>query len=333
MPLTVIRVDGARIWGLSMGHLARAADLAQVIREGAGDVLLAMKNYPDGVDYARSRGLAVELLDPADDGEAHLIGLVRRLRPASLVVDLPRTPYRELFRVCRTLGTRTLVFDIAGGLDGEPDHVVNDAVAPELVRYPDLPPGVSLHLGPAWSVLASLPDASPPEEEVRKVLLTMGGSDPAGLTLKVLETLGDLLARFEATVVLGPLFAHEAQARELASPYASVRVVKAPPDFADLMAGADLVLSAGGRTLYELAALGRPVVVLPTIEHEDAAGRAMVHSARFACVGLWKDGLTPTLVREAVECMLPRERRLETWEAGRALVDGKGLQRIVALLH
>jgi len=248
-----------------------------------------------------------------------------------MVFDLPRTPYRRIFEWCRANDCRTLVFDILGGFSAPADLVVNDALAPGLTDYPNLAPTTRLMLGPAYFMLPKPLPAPAPRPEVRRILITMGGSDPAGLTMRLLDTVVARLDAFHLDVVLGPCFGttKEAAARAAALPHVALHFN--PNDFLGMLGACDLAISAGGRTLYELAHLGKPVVVLPSIEHEILAGNAMEKALGWRCLDLWNEHSGNALL-ESVRALLPWDIRDVIHRLGPALVDGKGAERVLSAL-
>ncbi len=95
------------------------------------------------------------------------------------------------------------------------------------------------------------------------LLVTMGGTDPHGLTLLALRAVAAMSANVAATVVVPAACPVRRDclglARELAE---RVRAVDGPTELLPLMLRADLALAAFGTTAYELAALGRPAVLV-----------------------------------------------------------------------
>jgi CMP-N-acetylneuraminic acid synthetase/spore coat polysaccharide biosynthesis predicted glycosyltransferase SpsG len=108
-------------------------------------------------------------------------------------------------------------------------------------------------------------------DEVQRVLVTFGGTDPAGLTFKVLEALGGVL-KVPLTIVAGKglqeLDKLDRTADQLRKQGADVEVLRDVVLMSDVMARADLAFSSAGRTLYELAHMGLPAIVMAQNEIE-----------------------------------------------------------------
>lgn len=96
---------------------------------------------------------------------------------------------------------------------------------------------------------------------VRRILVTMGGSDPDGLTLKVVKALGFLRDfEYDVKVVLGKSFSPDLKNR-LKQYSLQVALIDGPRSLVSLMAWADVVI-CGGLTKYEALFLGKIVVGL-----------------------------------------------------------------------
>lgn len=151
------------------------------------------------------------------------------------------------------------------------------------------------------------------------VLVTFGGTDPSGLTHRVLDALrGFGILRVVAPpgsdrfVVIG-----SKPAVELVS----------DPSMAAEMLGADLVICSAGRTLFEAASLGVPAVVLSQNPREAThshigEGRGNVY------LGLGRL-VEPSVLRGTVERLLADVGlREDLSEQAKASIDGRGIERI-----
>lgn len=105
----------------------------------------------------------------------------------------------------------------------------------------------------------------PFQPEAARVLITFGGTDPAGLTFKVMEALGSVL-NLPLTVVAGKglqdIERLERAAEALRHRGAEVEVLRDVTLMSDVMSRADFAFSSAGRTLYELAHMGVPAIVM-----------------------------------------------------------------------
>ncbi|MBG0777065.1 MAG: hypothetical protein H0S85_11620 [Desulfovibrionaceae bacterium] len=333
MRSVLFRVDAGRRWGVSMGHAMRAMTVGLHFLVDHL-VYFLMRDYPEGVAFVRSSGFQV-LEAPADKADAAiLLPHVERLRPALVVTDLPSLDGARIFDRCRELDVPTAAFDIRGDLTGAPDLVINSSAVPSFTAYPDLPASTARLTGPAYHVLRDVPEVQPVHETVSNVLLTCGGSDPAGLTLRALRALAARPLPFALHVVLGPAYADTVRVKVAAHDAEGLVLVhECPEDFVGLLSRADVVVTACGQTLYECAALGRPAVMLPSIEHEEEEAAFFAREAGFADVGRWDDAASPERLRAAVDRLMDPAVRRALHEAGQRLVDRQGFSRVCRSLR
>lgn len=102
-------------------------------------------------------------------------------------------------------------------------------------------------------------------ERPQRVLLTFGGTDPSGITLRVLDAIGDL-CHLAITVVAGiglrNVRAVEERVDAMRSMGIDVTLLRDVALMSDVMGDADFAFSSAGRTLYELAHMGVPTIVI-----------------------------------------------------------------------
>ena len=326
------RVDGGKVWGISMGHVRRASIVAGALARDF-KIVFVMKDYADGVAYIRKSGFQVETIEISDDSDDTVIRICETHRPDRMIFDLNGTPYVKVFDYARGEKIRTIVFDVSGKCAGVPDVLVNDTIVKEFTRYPHLEGRAVLALGPEYFVMEDPPAAAPIRDSVDFVLITMGGSDPAGLTVKTLETLSGELSGLRMGVVLGPGFTEQARVRDIAGVAGTVDVFENPPDFMSLLSKSDVVITAAGRTLLECARLGRPCLVVPSIEHEEATAAEYCRLTGGFNTGRWDDDSTPGKIVSYLRQYRDSLRLRETVSAAALkLVDGAGLERVLALI-
>jgi spore coat polysaccharide biosynthesis protein SpsF len=156
----------------------------------------------------------------------------------------------------------------------------------------------------------------------------MGGSDPAGMTPKVVAWLRSVRGDFKALVVDGPASSH----RQTPVDSSRIQVVTNTKSFPTLLASADLAIISFGVTAYELAALGVPAIYLAlTEDHAESASRLEAAGCGIS-LGLFRKTGEAQL-KSLVERLLSDDKlRLTMGEKARRTVDGLGARRIADLL-
>ena len=204
--------------------------------------------------------------------------------------------------------------------------------------YPDRHAGTRLLLGPRHSLLRR--EFRHPEfrEDVPKVaqrlLVTLGGSDPQRLSSRILfalKRLADRGERLQVRLVVGRLNPQLDElidlARELGPAFEILVDVRS---MASQMSWADLAIAAAGSTSWELACLGVPMVLVVTAPNQKPVADELVRrDAAVAADG--EELLDEAGLADQVGALLhDARRRQELRQQARALVDGEGVERVIA---
>jgi CMP-N-acetylneuraminic acid synthetase/spore coat polysaccharide biosynthesis predicted glycosyltransferase SpsG len=108
-------------------------------------------------------------------------------------------------------------------------------------------------LGPPFELFRSLAESN---QRPQQLLLTFGGTDPSGLTEKVLNALGSIRFTGQVTVVLGL----GSRDPDVGRPSFAIEIHRNVTNMALLMGRHQLAISSMGRTIFELAAAGVPTL-------------------------------------------------------------------------
>lgn len=165
------------------------------------------------------------------------------------------------------------------------------------------------------------------------ILITTGGSDSFNLAGQLLmEAMKyDALKEKEYHVVSGSLNPHIGELQALAQKHENIHIHCNVTNMAELMAESEVALSAGGSTLYELCAMGVPVIAFSFAENQERLVQTFVKRGIAQYGGNYRtDGnrmIQNTIA--GLETLLEDENlRAEYCKKARTLVDGKGADRI-----
>jgi spore coat polysaccharide biosynthesis protein SpsF len=326
--LALIRCDGGGRFGY--GHVKRMTVLARALRDREGiGCLFALNGSDDAAAPIRRAGFEAAMLHGASDLET----LIDANRPDLLVLDGREGPGRvELARLRRGVAV-TAVID-----DGDERRLAAD-----VAYYPPVPGAFALdwqgaatlaRIGWEWALLGvGLPAAPSSRRTAARptVLVAMGGSDPAGLTLRAGKALAALGSAIRVRFVIGAGMADGAHvARALVGLNGNYETVEGAEDLATEYASADVALCAFGVTAYELAAFGVPAVYLGLTADHAASATAFADAGLGVSLGIAADATDARIV-QAVSSLLDRpQARRAMRVAGLQLMDGQGANRIAA---
>lgn len=326
----VIRADGGP--DIGYGHLVRTGALAEKLLDGGHSTTYATVS-PDVVEEVCPDPVETVTLSSKADAEEFLDEL--QPLPDVVVLDSYHADGQYQRHVRREVSLAVISDDTRHSVCG--DVLVNGNIYADTLDYETIGEEPQWCLGTSYLLLrreiAELVSLDPPFRSVpERALVTMGGSDTADLTPTVVQAFDGL--DIQVDIVVGPGFSRrqERQARETARAIDSpTTVVRDPEDLPRRMFDADLAVCTASSTTYELLGLGTPLVCLPIADNQMPIANAL--DERYLATVVPSDA-DETVFRRGLERYLtdPSLRRRRR-EDGRALVDGRGVERVVDILH
>lgn len=350
----VIRVDSSRLIG--SGHLVRCQTLAEVLRKRGAEVQFICRDHLGNLvsrltrssfkvkllpspptatelreDYALWLGVPPEV-DAMETWQA-LAGE----QPDWLIVDhygLDQTweqqlrPHVKHICVIDDLANRPHDSDIL--LDQNENHHRDQ-------RYQGLIPN---HCRPLLGCHYALlrPEyaqqrqtLAPHPGKIERIFLFFGGTDPHNLTgLAIAALSSPEFQPLTLDVVIGATNPHRPSLETQAHQRGNVNLHGPRPHLADLMATAHLAIGAGGTTTYERMCLGLPSLVISIANNQRPACDYLAQQNAIFYLGS-QETVTPTHLQQAIgKCLNSPKHCQQMAEQGQKLVDGKGVERVVA---
>jgi RimJ/RimL family protein N-acetyltransferase len=97
---------------------------------------------------------------------------------------------------------------------------------------------------------------------------------------------------------------------------------------AELMAWADVAISAGGSTCWEIAYMGLPSLVIVAADNQRPVAEGLAAAGVAEDLGWYENLSIPTVSEALVRLLESSEKRLGMSQNGRNLVDGEGVARV-----
>jgi len=338
---------------IGTGHVMRCLGLAQAWQQDGGSVAFAVVRRIATPLEERLRADAcgvhsLEALPGSNEDAVQTVWLARELRSAAVVLDGYEFD-ADYQRCLKAAGLRVLCIDDNGhATHYAADWVLNQNIHANPALYPSREPYTRLLLGTAYVLLRrefarwrGWVRIIPPH--VRRVLVALGGGDAENVTLKVTQALQELVGKrrdlsgipaMEAQVVVGGANPHwQSLKAALQGRPGAIRLVRHVKDMPGMMAWADLAVTAGGSTCWEVAFLGLPSCVLVSAENQ-VASVARLHGEGVAQSLGWASGCSADRLIGALEGLVDDpDRRRDMSERGRSLVDGRGAERVVGMVR
>jgi UDP-2,4-diacetamido-2,4,6-trideoxy-beta-L-altropyranose hydrolase len=227
------------------------------------------------------------------------------------------------------------------------DLVLNQNVSASESLYPDRGVETRLLLGTRYCLLRrefrawrnhDLKSGRKIPEVGSRILITLGGSDPENVTARMLQSLAAIkVNNLEATVVIGGSNPHAESLQRSAKEIEERAGIKLSlrsdvANMPELMAWADVAISAAGSTCWELALLGLPALLIDVAENQAAVARELYRLGCAIHLGSSREVSAEHVARELTRLLNDAPRRQLLAQRSQALVDGFGAERVVSVL-
>ena len=323
------------------GHIVRCLTLADALAErgwrcgfavGAGSL--------ETVPALGRAGHEVRTFDPEETKEP--AALARHWPEGTdwLIVDhYGRDASFE--RACRPWAQQIMVIDDLADRDHDCDLLLDQTLGRQAADYGDrtaedcrllLGPDYAL-LRPAFATRRAAALARRKGGGLRRILVSLGASDPHNVTPVVLEGIMQSGSEAEIDVVLGAAAPGLADVQSLTRRIPqTARLHIDTPNMAELMAEADLAIGAGGTTSWERCCMGLPSLIVVTGPDQGRNAAALEQAGCAVRLG-GHDALTADAVARALGDWIAKESAAGEFTRRSALIcDGLGSARLCMLL-
>ena len=351
MKSVAFRVDSGHLIGT--GHVTRCTTLAKALRNrGAKVSFICRRHIGAMIDWIRGQGFPVdELPEPisaptkvsATDWNGVPIAedasqTIERLPPGLdwLIVDhysCGRAWELAVRPHCRWLG---VIDDVARVHQCDLLIDPNWKGSNTRSRYVTSSDSVAVMLlGPAYALIGDeyagvRSPAMNRRSAVQTVLVYFGGSDLPDLTSLTLRALStDVFSHLYVDVVIGATASNRAAAIAHAAARPRTTIHEHKSSLAPLLAAADLAIGAVGGTTWERMFLGIPTIASIMAENQQEIASALSRAGLLVLVGEAESVQTMSLTAALSSLLGDPSRRQQMADAGQALVDGRGVDRIV----
>lgn len=338
--LLLIRADASPKIGT--GHVMRSLALAQGWQRRGGRVLFLQADTTPALDRRlRDERMELRRFDavPGSPQDAEFTVRMAREQDAAWVAADGYRFGATWQKAVKDSGFRLLLWDDYGHAEHYcADFVLNQNLHADAKLYANRDSQTRLLLGTRYVQLRreflewrdwqrTIPQVA------SKILVTMGGSDPDNVTGRIVEALA-MLPDLEATLIVGGSNPHlELLQSSLVAKAPAARLVVNANNMPELMANADIALTACGTTSWELAFMGLPSIGLVLADNQAGVAAALERENLIRSPGRSCQPDIGQIATEIDSLRISSECRCEMSRRGREIVDGMGVERVVTYLH
>ncbi len=317
----------------------RCIALAQAWQKNGGRAIFALARGMELEGRIIAEGSEVVEIDAepgtAEDAAKTAV-ILSQSKACWRVVDGYHFPSDYHERLRDAAGHLLLMDNGESDLPSDCDLVVNPDCDASQARYGGASRRTKFLLGPRYAplrreFLEAVIDRPDIRATAKRILISFGGGDQNDVTLQVIDALNGIRdLELDLTVVVGASYLYQeglkAALRE--SPHRT-RLLCNVKNMPELMIAADLAVTAGGGTCYELAFTKVPMFLIVMAKNHEQLAQRLGSSAAAYNAG-WFSSLSKRALAgslRAVICDQALRRRVV--ENGARMVDGRGANRIV----
>ncbi|KUK54708.1 MAG: Pseudaminic acid biosynthesis-associated protein PseG [Desulfotomaculum sp. 46_296] len=333
------RVDAGNKIG--MGHLMESLALAGSLKKKITEEIVFIANSPAIKIIEKNGHKAVKINDQINEKEevSFIKDILRKSGCQCLIINLPGKDSSFFNKLESGAEKTAVILDDAEHRPIKADIVVNYSITQEEKYYLSLPQSKTLYyIGPKYALQPEILHKSWKQEkyipdQCRAILLNQGGSDPFGLTIRIIKELELLNLKQVIYILTGqemlPKHKNEIEKTKpfLKNNYRFMDSITQEKVY-ELMAECDLAITAAGNTLYELAVFGVPSITVCHHElHNKVAGK---FAERKAVINLGeglklRDGIIAKTVHNLINS---KEERIFLNGNIKRIADGLGSKRV-----
>ena len=360
----LFRTDSSNIIG--SGHVMRCLTLAKALEvRGAECHFVCRDHVGNMAELIVEQGFLVHLLDsllsgPVRETDKHgvdpdpyleWLGATWQVDAAQTKQQIPDDSYDWLVvdhygidqsweTELRTRAKRIMVIDDMANREHDCDLLLDQNLVDGLLtRYRTLiPKDSACLLGPEFALLQSdYPiahhSAAPRVGPAKRLLVYFGGADQKNLTGMAISAFQELDRNdIQLDVIINSRSPFKLSIQEQVEGLKNVTLYEDVPSLAGLMLKADLAIGGGGATCWERCCLGLPAYVVTLAENQVPIAKTLQAEGYVKWLGDAND-LSIESLKSRLADALNNGNTLADWSTRcRSLVDGKGAERVAAIL-
>lgn len=239
---------------------------------------------------------------------------------------------KNIYEIISQAAKLTVFIDDNNRLDYPKGIIVNGNMYADSLSYKKKI-DQSYLLGPSYAILRN-EFLNIPEKILRKqikhILITFGGDDIRNLTPKVVYALNQKYPEIKKTVIVGTGFQNTDILLKNQSDNTQYVFNPSVSKVIELMKQADIAISGGGQTLYELARAGTPTIGITIADNQKMNVQELSKQGIVINSGMWND---VNIIDNIINCIssLSSSRKRTTMSClGQKHIDGRGADHTVS---
>ncbi len=337
----LIRCDASEKIGT--GHVMRCLALAQAFKRLDFEVTFLSYDLSKSlISLIENSGFQLELISEGMPGDGFDLNqtqnLAKKISAKIIVLDGYHFGYQYQLNL-DSYSKKTILIDDSDGTNQIGTNVIlNQNIWASVDRYMSTSRDVEVLAGPRYALFrhefVAHQRTTVTAKQVKHILVTPGGSDPGNITPTIIRALDSICnIDLQTKIVLGSMNSRMQENRALASTVSAeiefFEHVNSMPDFMDW---ADIAISGGGFTTFELALLGVPSLFFIESHYQRLNVETFQGKQMAINLGPSTDCSPQTIATALQQLMENYSLRRSLSQQCMTVFDGKGAERVAAYL-
>ncbi len=309
---------------IGFGHVTRCISIYQALEEKGVKPILIVNGDDSLTDILRNFNF--EIFDWLTNRDR----IFKKVGNSDIVLIDSYLADQKFYKDISTIIKLPVFYDDYRRIDYTKGIVINGNIYANELNYAKTK-NISYLLGPKYLPLRKefwyIPEKKV-RTKVENILITFGGSDLRNMTPRILKFFVHRYPDLNKIVIVGNGFKNTNEIRSVVDKRTELIYNPNAMTMRDMMLEADIAISAGGQTLYELARVGVPTIAIAVAENQLLNVHAFKNAGFIEYAGWWED---ESLFNNLVNCfhsILDVSVRKDKVSLGRKIVDGLGSLRI-----
>ena len=328
---------------IATGHVMRCLALAQAWKDDGGELTFATAEITPALTMRliaeHATVCSVNAVAGSAEDACQTVNLARCANSEWVVIDGYQFTADYQNRI-KQAGLKLLVIDDMGSVPHYyADLVLNQNLHATDRLYPSREGYTRLLLGPRFSLLRRefrrwRGWKRSVSADVRRIVLTMGGSDPDNVTSRFLACFaqGDFTSARVTVLIGGSNPRREELTKLFAKLHLDADLITDADDMPSLLASADLAISGAGTTCWEMCLLGLPSILVELAPNQHEIGTELHDAGAAIFLGRSQDVAPESVAKQLSLLIHSPEMRKQMSANGQRIVDGKGADRVLSFL-
>lgn len=320
----IINEGGEKI---GLGHIMRCVALRQAFEKARIDPIFIVNGDKSLKKYLKSKDITLNWIKKPKN----LFDIIRGADVA--IVDSYLADY-GMYETISSMVKIPVYLDDNKRIIYPRGIVINFTGYAERLKYPKSP-GIIYCLGKKYTLLRKAfwsKNLKKINKNVKKILITFGGSDPDGMTIITLQVLCKEYPGINKIVAVGEAFAQKGKILKMGDKNTRFVLGADADKMKELFMEADLLISSAGQTLFEASAVGVPTIAISIVDNQLANFKDWIGSGFFGIDYLRDSKNFKIILRDKIKLLEQYGKREKYARKLRSRSDPLGAINVVDLL-